>query len=60
MKKLYLTVAIIALVTCAAGVFTLASGIAERGFGGVNYGRVVFPLIISAVFFRLFRKQKQA
>ena len=58
MKRFYLVVAVIALVTCVAGAFTLASGIAERGLGGVNYGRVVFPLIISVVFFRLFRKRK--
>lgn len=58
MKKFYLGAAIVALVTCLTGVFTLATGIAERGFGGVNYGRVIFPLILSIVCYWLFKKRK--
>lgn len=58
MRKMYLVVAIIALVTCVAGAFPLAAGIAERGWGGVNYGRVVFPLLIGVAALCLYQKKK--
>ena len=58
MKKTYLVIAAIALITCIAGAFPLAAGIAERGWGGVNYGRVVFPLLIGAAALCLYSKKK--
>ena len=57
MKKLYLTICIFTLIACLTGISYLVEGIAARGFMGVNYGRVIFPLLISCIFFRLYRKQ---
>lgn len=56
MKKFWLAVSMIALVVALIGVPYLVEGIAERGAGGVNYGRVIFPLLVSAIAFWRFRK----
>ena len=58
MKKLYLIVCIIALITFLTGIPYLIEGITQRGWGGVNYGRVVFPLLISVISFVKYRKYK--
>ena len=58
MKKAYLVISIVALITCLAGIPALAEGIAARGLSGVNYGPIVFPLLISGVFFLLFQRKK--
>ena len=58
MKKACLIICIVALVTCLTGIPYLVEGIAQRGFGGVNYGRVVFPLLISGISFWFFKKHK--
>lgn len=60
MKKVYLVVSIFALIAFLTGIPYLIEGISERGIGGVNYGRVIFPLLISAVTFWLFKKQNHA
>ena len=59
MKKAWLIVSIIALITCLTGIPQLIDGISQRGFGGVNYGRVLFPFLISITAFVLFRKQQK-
>lgn len=59
MKKVYLMIAVVALITCLKGIPYLVEGIAARGWDGVNYGRIVFPLLISGIFFRLYKKDKQ-
>ncbi|MBR2718920.1 MAG: hypothetical protein IKB78_06480 [Clostridia bacterium] len=58
MKKTYLVIAVLALIACLTGIPELAEGIALRGPGGVNYGRILFPLLISGVFFWLFKRNK--
>ena len=58
MKKVYFVIAIIAFVTCLTGIPYLVEGIAARGWGGVNYGRIIFPLLISGISFRLFKRKK--
>ena len=57
MKKAFLALAIVALITCLTGIPYLVEGIAIRGVGGVNYGRIVFPLLISGISFWLFKKK---
>lgn len=57
-KKVYLAVIVIALILCAEGVFSLAEGIGARGWGGVNYGQVLFPLLIGGFSFRQFKREK--
>ena len=51
MKKVCLMIAIIALITCLTGIPYLVEGIAARGAAGVNYGRIIFPLLISGISF---------
>lgn len=58
MKKVYLAVIVIALILCAEEIFSLAEGIAARDWGGVNYGQVLFPLLIGGFFFRQFKREK--
>lgn len=59
MQKVYLVICIIALISYLTGASWLVEGIAERGFDGVNYGRVMFPLLISGIFFWLFKRTKK-
>ena len=58
MKKVYLAVTAIALILCVEGIFSLAEGIAARGWGGVNNGQVLFPLLIGDFSFRQFKREK--
>lgn len=58
MRKVYLVIGIAAFLACLTGVSYLADGIAARGWNGVNYGRVVFPFLISGVSFWLFKQKK--
>ena len=60
MKKVYLVIAVIALITCLTGVPYLVEGIAAKGLGGVNYGRIIFPLLISGISLWLFVRNKQS
>lgn len=59
MKKAYLIISVIALITCLAAIPHLVEGIAERGLASVNYGPVFFNLLISVIFFWLFRRKKK-
>ena len=58
MKKVYLVISVVALITCLTGISYLVEGIAARGWGGVNYGRIIFPLLISGISFWLFKNDK--
>ncbi|MDD6320016.1 MAG: hypothetical protein PUA63_04040 [Oscillospiraceae bacterium] len=57
MKKVYLIIACIALIALLTGISELVGGIAARGFGGVNYGLVLFPLLIGIFSFTAYKKQ---
>lgn len=59
MKKVYIVISVLALITCLTGIPELIEGIARRGLAGVNYGRVVFLLLISGVSFWMFRKRNK-
>lgn len=59
MKKMYLVICIIALVTCVTGIPLLVQGIAERGPAAVNYGRVVVPLLLSGFAFWLYKRKEK-
>lgn len=56
MKKVYLIVSIVALITCLTGIPYIVEGISARGFDGVNYGRIIFPLLITGITFWRFKK----
>ena len=56
MKKLYIIVGIFAFIALLAGIPYIIDGIRERGFDGVNYGRVLFPAIVCCLSLWLYRK----
>lgn len=58
MKKGYLVISVIALIACLTGVSELIEGIAARGLDGVNYGRVIFPLLIGSISVWLYMRKK--
>ena len=58
MKKAALVICIFALITVLTGVPYMVEGISQRGWDGVNYGRIVFPLLISGISFVKYRKYK--
>ena len=41
------------------GISYLISGISARGIGGVNYGRVIFPLLVGAIAVYFLKKEKK-
>lgn len=58
-KKAYLIIFIFAVMTLLLETIPrLIAGIQQRGFAGVNYGLVIFPILISIAAFYLYRKQK--
>ena len=58
MKKVALVICVFALITALTGIPYMVEGITLRGWGGVNYGRVVFPLLISGISFVRYKKHK--
>lgn len=46
MKK-KVCIVILAIIGMLTGISYLVEGISVRGIGGVNYGRVVFPLLVA-------------
>ena len=56
-KKVYLFVAIFAGIALLTGLSYLVQGIAARGAAGVNYGRVVFPLLVMLLSLWLYKKR---
>lgn len=49
MKKACLIIGILALIGVITGIPDLVAGLRQRGMDGVNYGRILFPLVICAV-----------
>ena len=50
MKKIVcIVILILAITGLLNGISYLISGISARGIGGVNYGRVIFPLLVGAI-----------
>lgn len=59
MKKIIcVSVFILSMIVLLNDVSRMAEGIRMRGFGGVNYGGAVFPLLIAIGAVRLLRKSK--
>ena len=55
-KQIWLVIVVIAVITCLTGVSELAAGIAARGWDGVNYGRVLFPILLGGISFWQYKK----
>ena len=50
MKKIVcIVILILAITGLLNGISYLISGISARGIGGVNYGRVIFTLLVGAI-----------
>ena len=50
MKKIIcVVILILAIMGVLTGISYLAEGISARGIYGVNYGRVIFPLLIGSI-----------
>lgn len=58
-KKMYLFVAIFAGIALLTGLSYLVQGIAARGAAGVNYGRVVFPLLVMLLSLWFYKKPSE-
>lgn len=58
-KKVYLFVAIFAWIALLTGLSYLVQGIGARGVAGVNYGRVVFPLLVMLLSLWLYKKRSE-
>ena len=48
-KKVYIVILIIAIFGLLTGISYLVEGISTRGIDGVNYGRVIFPLLVGVI-----------
>lgn len=60
MKKIIcILILILAITGLLNGISYLASGISARGIGNVNYGRVIFPLIVGAIAIYVLKKEKK-
>lgn len=58
-KKACIVVLVLAIVGILTGMSDLAQGISERGIGGVNYGRVIFPLFAGGIAVYFLKKDKE-
>ena len=54
-----LVLGVVGCITALTGVPELIEGIRARGAGGVNYGRIVFPLLIGVIAFWQYRKHRE-
>lgn len=57
--KVSLAVAILFGITLVIQIRPFVVGILQHGWGGTNYGRVVFPLVITIIALVVYRKEKQ-
>ena len=48
-KKVCIVILVLAVIGLLTGMSYLAEGIQARGIGGVNYGRVIFPLLVGVI-----------
>lgn len=48
-RKVCIVILILAIIALLIGISYLVQGIYARGFGGVNYGSVIFPLLVGVI-----------
>ena len=58
MKKFFLILAVFGLLALLTGIGPLIAGVRERGWNGVNYGRILFPLVIVIASLAACKRQK--
>lgn len=58
-KKVCIVVLVLAVIGFLTGISYLIQGISVRGIGGVNYGRVIFPLLVGIIAVYFLKKGKK-
>jgi len=58
-RKICIAIIVFSLITLLTGIADLAEGIRARGASGVNYGRVLFPLLLGAGATAVYRKDSK-
>ena len=58
-KKICTVILILAIIGLLTGISYLVEGISTRGIDGVNYGRVIFPLLVGVIAVCFLKKEKQ-
>lgn len=58
-KKVFIVILILAIIGLLTGISYLVEGISTRGIDGVNYGRVIFPLLIGVIAVYFLKKEKK-
>ena len=48
-RKVCIVILILAIIGLLTGISYLVEGISTRGIDGVNYGRVIFPLLVGVI-----------
>ena len=60
MKKIVcIVILILAIIGVLNGIDYLIEGISARGIGGVNYGRVIYPLLVGVIAAYFLKKGKK-
>lgn len=58
-KKVCIVILILAIMGLLNGISYLVEGISTRGIDGVNYGRVIFPLLVGAIAVYFLKRKKK-
>ncbi len=58
-KKVCIVILILAVIGLLTGISYLVEGIRARGINGVNYGRVIFPLLVGIIAAYFLKKGKK-
>ena len=58
-KKACIVILIFAIIGVLTGISYLVEGISARGLDGVNYGRVIFPLLVGAIAVYFLTREKK-
>ena len=54
-----MVILILAIIGLLTGISYLAEGISIRGIDGVNYGRVIFPLLVGVIAVYFLKREKK-
>ena len=58
-KKVFIVILILAIIGLLTGISYLVEGISTRGIDGVNYGRVIFPLLVGVIAVYFLKREKK-
>lgn len=58
-KKVCIVILILAIFGLLNGISYLVEGISTRGIDGVNYGSVIFPLLVGAIAVYFLKRKKK-